>query len=128
MNTQKNTILTNYKEEKDFIVVKDTETAEALLRKPIPSLKGKYIIVAPDGLEMVSMEDLKQLPQVKKYLDEYTNRLKEEQITLTVEEYMLFEHMRRAWLVQTTEDTNQKWFVLCNSLSRKLKILLGGSE
>ena len=49
---------------KDFIVVKDHKTAEELFKSRIPSLEGMYIIVAPDGLEFVSLDDLKKLPQV----------------------------------------------------------------
>ena len=49
----------------DYIVVKDVETAVALSKKTIPSLKGRWIIVAPDGLEFVSREDIAKLPQIK---------------------------------------------------------------
>lgn len=55
-------------EGKDFIVVKDLKTAEGLLKNKIPSLRGKYIIIAPDGLEMVSLEDLLKLPQISSEL------------------------------------------------------------
>jgi len=50
---------------KDYIVVKDFETAIVLRKKAIPSLKGKWIICAPHGLKFISKEDIIRLPQVK---------------------------------------------------------------
>lgn len=54
-------------EYKDFIVVKDFETATALatLKNPPKSLRGKYIIVAPNGLEFMSEKDLIKSPAMK---------------------------------------------------------------
>ena len=49
-------------EYKDFLVVKDRRTALDLIRAE--SLKGKWVIIAPRGLEFVSLRDLLRLPQV----------------------------------------------------------------
>lgn len=62
-------------EDKDYIVVKDHEIAQDLAKNyKGKDLKGKWIIIAPAGLEMVSMEDLLRLPQIKKYINSLTSK------------------------------------------------------
>lgn len=54
---------------KDFIVVESFEIAEGLIKHNGPkSLAGKYIIVAPQGLEFVDVEDLMKLPKLREAL------------------------------------------------------------
>ncbi|MDE2025163.1 MAG: hypothetical protein KGJ07_01585 [Patescibacteria group bacterium] len=56
--------------EADFLVVRDNNTAVALIHSPalkkIPSLKGLSIIVAPDGIESLSLADLEHIVFMKK--------------------------------------------------------------
>lgn len=54
---------------KDYIVVKDWETARGMIEDYHgKSLQGKWVIVAPKGLKEVSLEDLLRLPQIQQAL------------------------------------------------------------
>jgi hypothetical protein len=56
---------------KDYIVVKTHEETFALTRDyKGKDLQGKYVIVAPDGLEFISKEELMKLPAVLSALQE----------------------------------------------------------
>lgn len=68
-------------EGKDFIVVKDYRIAEKLSTAKIKSLEGKLIIVAPDGLEFVPLEELKKL----KVITQELHRTRDEAIEETID-------------------------------------------
>lgn len=74
--------ITKAKEEakKDYIVVKTVEEAESLVKiEPAPkSLRGKWIIIAPNGLKFVSKEDIEKLPQIKSLLSQAKEKAVEE--------------------------------------------------
>ena len=63
---------------KDYIVVKDYKIAQELIKNYTgKSLKGKWIIIAPDGIKFVSKEEIKKLPQVKLIISSILKDLRE---------------------------------------------------
>lgn len=69
-----------------------------------------------------SEEDKNTLIESCKFHSDKLNETRKETM-FTEEEYMLIEHMKRAWLSQTNKDTNKEWFELYHSVSSKLKKL-----
>jgi len=59
------------REKKDYVVVNDFDTADNLIKNyKGKSLKRKWVIVAPAGLEEISLGDLLKLPQIKSAVEE----------------------------------------------------------
>ena len=59
----------------DFIVVKNVDFARklAFMHSPPDSLKGKMIIVAPEGIEFLQVEELYAILKAHKRKEEYEN-------------------------------------------------------
>lgn len=49
----------------DFVVVPSEEIAEQIEKAKIPSLSGKAIIVAEKGLDILTIRELKQRPEIR---------------------------------------------------------------
>ena len=72
------------KDKQDYIVVKTVEEAENLVLSGSPpqSLRGKWVIVAPNGLKFVSKEDIARLPQVKSLISKAVEKEKKRILNL----------------------------------------------
>ena len=67
-----------HKMERDYIVVKDRKVAKDLVTKyKGKDLRGKWIIIAPNGLEFVSEEDIKRLPVIQKLKQQHAKEIEE---------------------------------------------------
>ena len=87
----------------DYIVVKDFETAEKLSKSKIPSLRGKWIIVAPDGLKFLRKEDLSHLPQVKEIRSLAFKEGEEAMRKKIVSEFKKISKRNTDWMNKTTD-------------------------
>ena len=88
--------------EKDYIVLKDYETAQSLVKNYRgKTLAHKWIIIAPKGLKLVDKTDIAKLPQVKALIAEIRSS------TLTEVEGILREEKKKTlwhWMDFGNED------------------------
>lgn len=73
--------------------------------------------------QLIIKQDVKP-KEFEAFLLEWSEKfLQEPRQEFTKEEYMLFEHMKRAWLNQANSETHKEWFKLLKSLDNKVRKL-----
>lgn len=78
-------------------------------------------------LDLLAELDMDKGSWISGFLDRLEQSVREE-IILTGEEYMLLEHMERAWLSQMTKDIHPGWLDLRDTVMSKLKKLTSQKE